>query len=143
MTQFPAILCRLYTGTELTLNRLQPLTLLGIRIWVAIIFFKSGWVKIMDMENTKLLFKYEYQVPYLPVAFAAWSATIFELLMPALLVVGLFTRAAALPLLIMTAVIEFTYQSHLQHAYWAMMLGILMIFGAGKYSLDQRLLCVK
>jgi putative oxidoreductase len=121
------------------LDKLQPLALLGVRIWAAAIFFKSGLVKVQDMENTMLLFEYEYQVPYLPVEFAAYAATFNELVMPLLLVLGFFTRAAAIPLLVMTAVIQFTYQEHLQHFYWALMLGMLMVFGPGKISMDHLL----
>lgn len=132
-------LWKLYHCYCAMLGKLQPLALLGVRIWVAAIFFQSGLVKIGDMENTLLLFRYEYQVPYLPVAVAAYSATFFELAMPILLVLGLMARLMAVPLLVMTAVIHFTYQEHITHYYWALMLGLLMIFGAGKLSLDYLL----
>lgn len=118
------------------LNLLQPVWLLFIRIWVAVLFFKSGLVKIEDMETTILLFEDEYQVPLLPPALAAYSATFFELVMPVLLAFGAFTRLAALPLLAMTAVIQFTYFEHLQHYYWGIMLVTLVLFGAGKFSVD-------
>jgi putative oxidoreductase len=119
------------------LNHLQPLWLLFIRVWVAVIFFKSGLTKIDDFETTIMLFEHEYAVPFIPHVLAAYSATFFELCMPILLVFGAFTRLAALPLLAMTAVIQFTYMDHMQHYYWAIMLSALIIFGAGKLSLDH------
>jgi len=97
----------------------------------------AGLTKIDNWESTLSLFEYEYAVPFLPVAFAALSATFFELAMPVLIILGLFTRLAALPLLVMTAVIELTYGSFPEHAYWALLLGVLMTYGAGKFSIDQ------
>lgn len=113
--------------------------LLLARIWMAKVFFMSGLTKIDDWQGTLQLFEYEYAVPVLPVAFAAFSAAAFELIMPPLLVLGLLTRYAAIPLLIMTAVIEFTYGSFPEHAYWALLFGVLITHGAGKYSLDYKL----
>ncbi|MDX1486963.1 MAG: hypothetical protein R3268_02090, partial [Acidiferrobacterales bacterium] len=47
------------------LDSLIPALLLGTRLWVANVFFKSGLVKIQSLETTKFLFEYEYQVPLL------------------------------------------------------------------------------
>ncbi len=114
---------------------IHPVLLL-IRLWLAKIFFFSGLTKIEDFETTMLLFEHEYQVPLLPIWFAAGSATFLELVMPVLLVLGLGTRLAVLPLLIMVAVIEFTYQSHSEHVYWALLLAVLLTRGSGFLSLD-------
>jgi putative oxidoreductase len=59
--------------------------------------------------------------------------------MPVLLVLGLFTRAAALVLLGMTTVIEvFVYPlSWPTHIQWAAMLLMLLCRGAGQLSLDH------
>ena len=116
---------------------LHDVVILLTRIWIAKIFFMSGLSKIDNWESTLSLFKYEYAVPVLPVVFAAASATFFELVVPPLLVLGVFTRIAALPLLAMTAVIEFTYNSYPEHAYWALLLGVLITYGAGKFSVDH------
>jgi len=56
-------------------------------------------------------------VPFLPPVFAAIMGTIFEISCPILLTLGLGTRLATLPLLVMTAVIQFTYDQNIQHAY--------------------------
>ena len=65
-------------------------------------------------------------------------ALTIELTTPVLLVLGLFTRFAALVLLGMTAVIEvFVYpQAWPTHIQWAAMLFVLLCRGAGDVSLD-------
>lgn len=128
--------CTLMTPVIHFLNRLEPLWWLFLRLWIAAVFFKSGLTKIDDFETTVLLFTEEYHVPVLSPYIAALSATFFELAMPVALVLGLGVRAAALPLLIMTAVIQFTYLDHVQHYYWAIMLVGLILHGGGKVSLD-------
>lgn len=131
-------LINLYKFFVAKVSTLHDAVLLLVRFWMAKTFFFAGLSKIDNWESTLQLFEYEYAVPVLPVAFAALSATFFELAMPVLLVLGLFTRAAVLPLLAMTAVIEFTYGSFPEHAYWALLFGVLLTYGAGKYSVDYR-----
>lgn len=121
------------------LNHLQPLWWLAIRLWIAQVFFASGLTKVEDFASTIILFAEEYKVPLLPPYLAAFSATFFELTMPVALVLGLGARLAAFPLLIMTGVIEFSYQHHAQHVIWAMALCGIMTHGAGKLSLDYLL----
>ena len=120
-------------------NTLQPLVLLTLRLWIAVLFFKSGLVKIEDFSTAVALFADEYKVPFLPPYLAALSAVTFELSCPVLLALGLLTRLACLPLLAMTAIIQFTYLEHIQHAYWAMLLLVILTHGAGKWSLDHAL----
>lgn len=127
---------RLYNLFIRITQSLQPLVLLLLRLWIATVFFKSGLVKIEDFSNTISLFKDEYMVPVLPPVVAAAFGTLFELSCPVLLTLGFATRLATLPLLTMTAVIQFTYDQNIQHAYWAMMLLVLLTHGAGKWSVD-------
>lgn len=121
-------------------QRLVPPALLGIRAWIAMIFLAAGLTKVANFENTVVLFEYEYMVPLLPPAWAATLATTFELAMPVLLVAGLFTRLATLPLIAMTLVIQFTYLHHVDHFYWLMLLGLIALRGPGALSLDHVLL---
>jgi putative oxidoreductase len=81
----------------------------------------------------------EYKVPLLSPEVAANLALGIELATPVLLVLGLMTRAAALVLLGMTAVIEiFVYpQAWPTHIQWAAMLLVLLCRGGGKLSLDD------
>ena len=123
------------TATE-KLPYLGDLLLLTMRLWIANVFWKSGLTKLDDWETTLFLFEEEYQVPFISAEFAAYSGTFFELVCPVLLVLGLGTRFAVLPLIAMTAVIQFTYLDHMQHYYWAFLLFTLLAFGAGRASLD-------
>ncbi len=113
-----------------------PLLLVVIRFKMAHIFWKSGRIKFTHWDSTMSLFRFEYKVPYLPPDLAAYLAMTFELVCPVLLIFGLMTRLAAIPLLIMTAVIQFTYLQHSDHTYWAILLGTLLLKGAGPLSLD-------
>lgn len=122
--------------SELASRYLAPLYLVLIRLWVAQIFFLSGLTKIDNFENTVILFQYEYMVPVLPPEWAAFLATLFEILCPVLLAFGLFSRLAALPLIAMTAVIQFTYLDHIDHLYWVILLAITAVRGPGEISLD-------
>lgn len=114
---------------------LQALLLLTMRLWMADIFWKSGLTKIMDWDKTISLFAEEYKVPVLPPELAAFMATAVELSCPILLVLGLGTRLAMLPMLCMVAVIQMTYPNP-EHLYWAMLLVTLLCFGSGKISVD-------
>lgn len=127
-------------------RNLAPLWLVLLRGWIAWIFFASGLTKIDDFENTILLFQYEYAVPLIPPALAAWLATAFELAAPVALFIGLFTRLAALPLIAMTLVIQLTYLDHADHFWWMTILGLVVLRGPGPLSLDavlERLLLAR
>jgi uncharacterized membrane protein YphA (DoxX/SURF4 family) len=52
------------------------------------------------------------------------------------LVFGLATRFAALPMLILSLVIQFSYQALDQHLFWAILFGWFVVEGAGPISLD-------
>ncbi len=119
---------------------LGPVLILGIRFWMAQIFWYSGQSKIQSWSTTLMLFENEYKVPLLPPDIAAYITATFELTCPIFLVIGLFARVSVLPLLAMTAVIQFTYLNSNEHLYWAFLLGIILCYGPGKISLDN-LLC--
>jgi putative oxidoreductase len=117
-----------------------PYALLAIplRVAVATVFWNSGMTKLADWNATLSLFTDEYQVPLLPPELAAYLALTIEVTTPALLILGLLTRPAALVLLGMTSVIEiFVYpQAWPTHIQWAAMLLVLLCRGAGAISLD-------
>jgi putative oxidoreductase len=118
-----------------------PYTLLALplRVGAAAVFWNSAMAKLASWDTTIELFTDEYKVPLLPPELAANLALSIELTTPVLLVLGLFTRAAALVLLGMTTVIEvFVYpQAWPTHIQWAAMLLILLCRGAGPLSLDH------
>ena len=82
-----------------------------------------------DWSSTLILFEYEHPVPFLSPEIVAFIGTSLEIICPILLVLGLGTRFAASLLLIMTAVIEFTYQHSMDHIYWASLLLFLITQG--------------
>lgn len=112
---------------------------LAMRIAVGAVFFNSGLLKINSWEFAIKLFQDEYKVPLLDPALAAGLATFNELTFSILLVVGLATRIATLPLLGMIAVIQtFVYpQAWTEHLLWASILVFLLTRGPGALSLDH------
>lgn len=139
-----AITSRLATLQALA-ARLLPASvqLLAARLAVAAIFFLSGRTKVegwFTLKNSTIdLFRYEYMLPLVPPEIAAPMAAFTEHALPILLILGLFTRTAALGLLGMTAVIEiFVYpQAWPTHLSWAALLLPIIAQGAGKISIDQ------
>jgi putative oxidoreductase len=114
---------------------------LPLRAGAATVFWNSAQTKLANWDTTLELFSDEYKVPLLSPDIAAHFALGIELTTPVLLVLGLFTRAAALVLLGMTAVIEiFVYPlAWPTHIQWAAMLLMLLCRGPGKVSLDHLL----
>jgi putative oxidoreductase len=116
---------------------------MGLRLFLANVFFKSGLTKIQTWDSTLYLFREEYHVPLLPPDFAAYLATGAELALPVLLVFGLFGRFAALGLFILNAVAAYSYFDNLseaglnQHLYWGMLLAVLLLHGGGNWSVDE------
>jgi putative oxidoreductase len=112
---------------------------LPLRIGAAAVFWNSAMAKLANWDTAIELFTDEYKVPLLPPVFAANLALSIELTAPVLLVLGLLTRAAALVLLGMTAVIEiFVYPlAWPTHIQWAAMLLMLLCRGPGAVSLDH------
>src|SRR5712671_754543 len=79
---------------------------LGLRVGVALVFFKAGILKYQSFEFAVKLFQDEYKVPLLDPAVAARMAMFNELTFSTLLFLGLGTRFATLPLLGMIMVIQ-------------------------------------
>ena len=118
-----------------------PLSVLQLmlRVAIAAVFWSSGLTKIASWDTTVALFRDEYMVPLLPPEIAALMSATFELSCSALIVVGLATRLATLPLLGMTFVIEvFVYPEFWSmHLMWATVLLFLLTKGPGAFSLDH------
>lgn len=142
-------ICDIYNyKTSFAETYLNPILQLLIRVTVAYVFLASGllklpadflWIGQGDWDTTLILFEYEHPVPFLSPALAAYLGTFLEVVAPIFLIIGLGARVAAFALLIMTAVIELTYIHSMQHIYWALMLAVTIIQGAGKISLDHLL----
>jgi len=117
-----------------------PLALiqLAMRIAVGAVFFNSGLLKINSWEFAIKLFEDEYKVPFIDPAWAARLAAFNELTFPVLLVLGLTTRLATLPLLGMILVIQtLVYpQAWVDHLLWGSILVFLLSRGPGAISVD-------
>jgi putative oxidoreductase len=127
----------------------HSLPLLALRFALAVPFYKSGltkWDGFLQLSGgAEFLFGSEFklhilgsQYPYpFPLA-AAYGAGIAEIVLPIFLVLGLFTRFAALGLLVMTAVIQITVPEGWAnfHLPWAAMALTLVVFGGGRIALD-------
>lgn len=123
------------------LEALQPAALLAARIYVGQAFFMSGLTKLADWETTLALFQDEYRVPLLSPAVAAVLGTGGELVLPVLLVLGLFGRFAALGLSVVNAVAvvslaDIAPAALQQHVFWGSLLAVVVLWGPGKWSLD-------
>ena len=124
------------------LDRLTPVGDLLIRLWVANVFWTSGFTKILSMDTTIQLFMYEYAVPLLPPVPAAYLATFSELTFSALLAAGLFARFSAFALSVLNIVAVISYpalEAHglVQHQLWGLLLLVPLLHGPGKLSLDH------
>ena len=124
------------------LEFLAPALDLGIRLWVANVFWKSGLTKIASWDSTVMLFTHEYQVPLLSPETAAGLATATELAFPVLLVLGLGARVSAAVLFVFNIVAVISYPDLNEvgikdHVYWGMLLLVTLLHGPGKLSFDH------
>lgn len=121
---------------------------LGIRLYVAKVFFLAGLTKIRNWDSTLLLFQEEYDVPVLPPEIAAVLGTFGELVFPVLLALGLAARLGALGLSVVNLMAVVSYWSFLQnaeaalfqHVMWGVLLLVTLLHGPGRISLDA-LIC--
>ena len=127
-------------------DKLQSVSLLALRLYVASIFFRSGLVKISYWSATLALFHDEYKVPLLPPDLAAFFGTFGELTFPVLITIGLLSRFATAGLFVVNALAVISYPQLWgfdcpaginAHVYWGSILLALTIFGPGKLSLDH------
>ena len=128
-----------------TLAVTKPLASLCLKLWIANVFFKSGLNKIESFDTTLMLFEYEYTVPLLSPVIAAYIATIAELMLPVMLVIGLGGRLVPLVLFIFNIIAAISYPdlSHAgmqDHVIWGLMLFMLVAEGSGQWSVDYLLL---
>jgi putative oxidoreductase len=138
---------RLNVFAERATAPLASLFLLATRLYVSWQFLESGMLKLQDWDTTLVLFQEEYHVPLLPPALAAIAGTTGELLFPALLVLGLGTRYAAVGLSLVNAMAVVSYAHVLlaegseaalgQHVLWGYLLLVILVFGPGAFSADR------
>jgi putative oxidoreductase len=140
-----AFIQSLWQPVAAALTQLAPLFDLAARAYLAWVFFISGRSKISDWDTTLFLFREEYRVPLLAPELAAVLATAGELMLPALLLAGLMTRAAALGLWVLNIVAVVSYYAALQnspaglqdHLQWGILLALVLAHPADRLTLDH------
>lgn len=138
LTRLALPLAAFFDRTAIVLEKVAaPVLELGLRLKLAEIFWQSGITKIANFEQTIFLFEEEYRTPFVPAEFAAYGATATELGASFLLAFGLFGRLASIPLIVLTLVIQLTYLQLDEHYLWMLSLGIFVIYGPGKISIDH------
>ena len=137
-------IARLYQGFTHLMDLLQPIAALAMRLYVAKVFFVSGMLKFQRWDATLALFENEYRVPLLSPYAAAVLGTAAELALPALLALGIGTRAAALALFAVNAVAVISYPDlsdagFKDHVLWGVLLLVVAVYGPGRLSVDRLL----
>lgn len=130
-------------------DRLRPLLLLAARLYVSMVFFRAGVLKVADWSSTLALFHETYKVPLLPPDVAAYLGTFGELAFPILIVLGLAGRLSAAGLFAVNVMAVASYLELFgfecpaginSHYYWGSILLALVVFGPGRISLDALIL---
>ena len=116
------------------------------RFFVALPFFAAGLVRLNNWDSQGFLFELEHPLPLLPPMVAATVTTAAELILPILLVLGLFGRLAGLGLAIMAAVILFViggaYALPAEQVPWILAGLTIAILGPGRLALDTAIAAV-
>lgn len=154
MKQIVQRFATVYTGVSAALAHLGPLALLLMRIWIAIVFWHAGLVKLADPIGTQYLFNQEYHVPVLSGNAAAFLGTWTELITPWLLVLGIAGRPTAAILFVYNIVAVISYpdlwpngfwtglfnvEDFADHKIWGLMLLTVVAWGPGTLSVDALL----
>lgn len=116
----------------------QSLLQLLMRFSIFWVFWRSGMLKAANMEQAIELFRDEYKLPILPPEIVAYLGTAVELGAPCLILAGLLTRLATLPLIALTLTIQFLvyWNDYPSHLLWLAILVFILTRGPGPYSLD-------
>ncbi len=130
---------------------LLDVLMLLLRLYVAWVFWRAGYLKLTNWPATEYLFEYEYLVPLLPWQMAAVLGTATELMVPLFIASGLLTRLMGGVLFVFNAVAVVSYpvlyqdgfalfaKGAMDHQIWGLMLLFIVLLGAGRWSLDRRL----
>jgi NADH dehydrogenase/putative oxidoreductase len=128
------------TSTDVTVRIIRglvwPKVDLLIRLTLAEIFFVSGALKLTHWQTALDLAANEYPVSFLSPVTAAYVGVTIELVGAVLLAAGFMTRYAAVPMLILSLVIQFAYRQFDTQLFWVMLFGWYAIVGAGPLSID-------
>lgn len=132
------------------------LVLLAVRMLLAQPFWASGqtrWVQFPSEISSSTLYLFSnifvlhfglFEMPIPFPGLAAWVTSVCEIVLPILVVAGLFTRLGALALLAMTIVIQLVFPEAFinmtdpmnSHGLWMAYALVLAVFGGGVFSAD-------
>ncbi len=116
-----------------------PYIELAIRIWIAKLFFVFGILQLMHWPTTMDWAGYENPIPFLAPTAAAYWSTAIDLACASLLAIGLMTRYAALPLMVLSFVTQLRYEPFDTQLFWTVLFGWFTVCGAGPISMDHLL----
>ena len=127
-----------------SLDKLRPLALMLLRAAFGVIFLSRGYPMLVHRSNTMHAVFAQHGIP----DYFVYISAVLETFGGGLLLLGLFTRGAALPLAIETALL--VWRVYTPHSYFAvneyaypMVVAagcfLLATTGAGTFSIDQPL----
>ena len=123
----------------------SPCLDLGIRLYIAAIFFKSGLERFHDYwhygwDDQVAMFVQVHPIPGLEPGIAAMITVIAELILSPLLVLGMFTRFAMMGIFIMALMMYWYHEESYLYVLWMVLATISFIKGPGIFSADYLLL---
>lgn len=114
--------------------------MLAGRFFLAMPFWNAGQARLSNWGSQSFLFQYEHPLPLLSPGQAAVLTTGAELVLPVLLILGLFGRLAGLGLGVMAATIFFViggaYAIAAEQVPWMLVGLAIFILGPGRLSAD-------
>lgn len=119
------------------ISLISPVFDLLVRLFVAQAIFRSGVVKLSDWDTALSLARLEYPVSWMAPETAALVGVTIEIVAPLLLLLGLFTRGAALAILALLAVSQIEYIPTDLNLWLIAILGWYVLRGAGGFSFDR------
>jgi NADH dehydrogenase FAD-containing subunit/uncharacterized membrane protein YphA (DoxX/SURF4 family) len=116
-----------------------PFVDLWARLSLAKSFFVSGMLKLGNWPIALELARHAYPISWLDPQTSAMLGASVEVLGPILLTLGLLVRPAAMAMLALSLVAQFSYRQLDVNLLWAALFGWYVVFGAGALSLDRML----
>jgi len=114
-----------------------PFTDVIIRFFIGMWFLRSGLVKAADWDTAVFLATFEYPVTWMEPVTAASVGLAIELIGPILLILGFFTRPAALAMAALTIVSQAVYVPTTTNLFVSAMLVWYVFHGSAALSLDR------
>jgi putative oxidoreductase len=124
-------------GIQAGLRTAAPVVDLWVRLGLAKVFFVSGMMKIGNWPAALELPRHGYPVGWLEPHEAALIGIAIAVIGPVLLTLGFLVRPAALAMLALSLVIQFSDRQLDVNLLWAALFLWYVVFGAGALSLDR------